>query len=271
MAASKDARDVARVGKPKLGTTKLLFRSARQMGLNPSWVIPDGLFAITHNGKEHYVNAGRSLLNTHTSASIATNKYLTRRILERNQMPNIPFTHPHSHADAVTFLATHKKIVAKPLNGSGARDIHIITASPELETLNIREYILEKYIAGQELRYLVLNEKVIGVHRSDYGVSVQEDRPLKRISYPSTQWSPALVSSAVQVARVLGLRFAAVDYLIDASGHAYILEVNTNPGFKWFHAPTSGPVVNVARQFLEATFTAQENGAVTIKTGAEES
>jgi hypothetical protein len=28
--------------------------------------------------------------------------------------------------------------------------------------------------------------------------------------------------------------------------------VNTMPGLKWFHAPSSGPVVDVARLFLES-------------------
>jgi len=53
---------------------------------------------------------------------------------------------------------------------------------------------------------------------------------------------------------LLDLNFAAVDYMIDDTGTAYILEVNTTPGLKWFHAPTSGPVVDVARLFLEAIF-----------------
>jgi D-alanine-D-alanine ligase-like ATP-grasp enzyme len=40
--------------------------------------------------------------------------------------------------------------------------------------------------------------------------------------------------------------------MIDESGFAYVLEVNTMPGLKWFHSPTSGPVVDVAGKFLES-------------------
>ena len=155
---------------------------------------------------------------------------------------------------AALFLRKHGKIIAKPVAGSGAQDIHIVTTASQLRALDISKYILEEYIAGEELRYLVLNGKVIGVHRSDYGTSVQKDRPLERISYPAADWDPVLVSSSIQVARVLALNFATIDYLIDASGRAYILEVNTNPGLRWFHAPTSGPIIDVARQFLEAIF-----------------
>lgn len=254
MAASSAAKHASQATGQKLGTTQLLFRSAQQMGLNPSWITPEGLFAISLNGRERYVNFARSPLNSHTSTSLAKNKYLTRLILERHHMPNIPFTRAPSQAMAQAFLDTHQKIIAKPLRGSGARDIHIITIPSQLKTLAIRRYILEKYIAGQELRYLVLNGVVIGVHRSEYGVSVREDRPLQRISYPHTTWDPAMVASAIQVAHILGLNFAAIDYLVTPAGAAYILEVNSTPGLKWFHAPTSGPVVDAARQFLEAAF-----------------
>lgn len=240
--------------KQKVGTAELLFLAAQKMGLNPSWITPDGLFAVLVNGCERYINFARSPLNSHTSASLAKNKYLTRRILERHDMRNIPFVHPAALADAELFLRLHGKIIAKPLTGSGARDIHIITMSSQLKKLSITKYLLEKYIAGEELRYLVLNDSVIGVHRSDYGTSVTEDRPLQRISYPTNEWDPTLISSSLQVARVLDLKFAAVDYLIASSGRAYILEVNTTPGLKWFHAPTSGPVVDVAQQFLAAVF-----------------
>jgi glutathione synthase/RimK-type ligase-like ATP-grasp enzyme len=241
----------------KLGTAELLYKCAGQMGLRPSWVTP-GMFAVVVDGREKYINGARSLLNSHASASLAKNKYLTRKILERHDMPNIPFCRPYSLADAELFLYNHKEIIAKPLRGSGGRDIHRITEPKQLAGLCNSGYILEKYITGQELRYLVLNDVVIAVQRSEYGDSVEHHRPLQRISYPRSQWNHTLVSLSIQIARLLDLKFAAVDYLIDDSGRAHILEVNTQPGLKWFHAPTSGPVVDVARHFLEAAFENRE-------------
>jgi D-alanine-D-alanine ligase-like ATP-grasp enzyme len=102
------------------------------------------------------------------------------------------------------------------------------------------------------MRYLVLNGEVIAVHESKYGVSVEADRDLERISYPQADWSDELTRLSLHVADLLGLRFAAVDYLIDANGKHHVLEVNSSPGLKWFHAPTSGPPVDVAAFFLEA-------------------
>lgn len=234
------------------------------MGFNPHWMIPRVLFAIEVDGQEHYINLARSTLNSHASMSLAKNKYITRCILERHGMPNIPFARPRSQADAILFLNTHGKIIAKPISGSGARDIHIIQTASQAEDLDITKYIFEKYIAGQELRYLVLNGKVIGVHRSDYGSSVQEDRYLERISYPSSEWDPVLAKLATKAAAILRLKFATVDYLVDESGRHYILEINAAPGLKWFHQPTSGPAIDVAGQFLEAAFKTQDNVVLTI-------
>jgi len=172
--------------------------------------------------------------------------------LARRGFPTMAHIVPSDHLEAQAFLAKHRKIVAKPINGSNSRDVHIIESPELLASFNVQQYILEEYAPGKELRYLLLNDRVIGVHESQYGESVAEDRPLKRISYPRAEWDPVLVALSLEVAKAFGLRFAAVDYIIGPDGRARILEVNSSPGMKWFHAPTSGPVVNVALLFLQA-------------------
>ncbi len=222
------------------------------MGLRPAWITPNGLFAITIDGIERYINFTCSPLNNDTAASLAKNKYHTRLVLERQGMPNIPFLRPKTMREAEAFLHLHGKIIAKPNRGYGSRDIHIVTQLAELQALRIQQYILEKYIAGKEMRYLVLQGQVIGVHQSEYGTSVDEHRPLRRISYLPATWDKSLIELSLRVSQTLGLRFAAVDYLITPLGRQYVLEVNTKPGLKWFHAPTSGPSIDVARKFIDA-------------------
>ncbi len=236
----------------KSGTAELLYRSAKRTGMNPTWVKTNHTFAITVNGGEHYISLSKSSLNSHLSSSLATNKHLTRLILQRFDVPNIPFMAPSSRLEARAFLDAHKKIIAKPTKGSGSRDVHIITDASQFDELKISNYILERYISGQELRFLIINSEVIAVHRSDYGVSVDSHRELKRISYPRDMWPEKLAKQSLDVASALGLTFAAVDYLVEESGKSYVLEVNTAPGMKWFHAPTDGPAVDVAGYFMEA-------------------
>jgi glutathione synthase/RimK-type ligase-like ATP-grasp enzyme len=192
---------------------------------------------------------------------LAKNKHLTRLILAKHDIPNIPFLRPHSVTDALHFLASHKRIIAKPVSGAGAHDIHIIEHPHQLEKLQVQQYILEQYIPGKELRYLVLQGDVIGVHESKYGTSVQADRYLERVSYPKSEWDPALEALSRRIAGIIGLQFAAVDYLVTASGRVYLLEVNATPGLKWFHAPSTGPVVDVATAFLKAMLAEQHTAA----------
>lgn len=236
---------------PKLGTAELLFRSAEELGLQPIWVMPGSVLAIQVAGKERYLNLARSPLNSHLSISLSVDKYLTRLVFARHKLANIPFARATTQAEANLFLESHGTIIAKPVGGSGSRDIHIISTEQQLQALVVTNYILEKYIVGPEMRYLILDGSVIGVYQSDYGVSVQSDRVLRCLALPQTSWNPALVNMAIQATGVLGLGFAAVDFIIGDSG-PYILEVNTTPDLKWFHAPSSGPAVDVARLFLES-------------------
>ena len=238
----------------KLPTGELLYRCAQQMGLEPVWLVAPTVFAITTpSGEERYINLTASALNSQVSASLAADKYLTRLICKRHGLPNIPFNQPQTHAQAEAFLEMYGKIIAKPTRGSGSQDVHIVTTAAQLHALRIERYILEQYIVGREMRYLVLQDSVIGVHRSEYGTSVAADRYLERISHSNVHWEPQLVELSLQVTQALGLHFAAVDFLVTPEGRAYILEVNTRPGLKWFHTPSSGPVVNVAQLLLEAT------------------
>jgi glutathione synthase/RimK-type ligase-like ATP-grasp enzyme len=235
----------------RLGTIELLFSSAQKMGLQPEWIIPDGLFVVSTPSGEHYVNYGRSSMNSHLGVSLTHNKYQTRKVLTRHGLPNIPYTNTASLVEAKAFLVRHGTIIAKPLRGSGSVDIHIIRHVRQLESLNIAGYILERYIPGKEMRYLVLGGEVIAVHESKYGESVSHDRDLQRISYEPADWDSTLVDLSIRIAGIVGLSFAAVDFMIDGQGQHHILEVNSSPGFKWFHSPSAGPPVDVASRFLQ--------------------
>jgi glutathione synthase/RimK-type ligase-like ATP-grasp enzyme len=236
----------------KLGSAELLFKAASGMGLRPSWLKPGAIFAIPTSDGERYINYSISSINSQLSGSMVGNKDAARLVLARRGFPTMAHAVPSDHTEAQAFLTKYKKIVVKPIKGSNSHDVHIVELPEQLLAFNVRDYIFEEYAPGKEVRYLLLNNKVIGVHESQYGESVAEDRDLKRISYPRADWDPALVALSLKVAKVFDLRFAAVDYIVGPEGEARILEVNSSPGMKWFHAPTSGPVIDVAHLFLRA-------------------
>lgn len=236
----------------KTATADLLFLAAQHMGLQPRWLTKKGLFVIHTAQGERYVNHARSSLNPQVNAGLARNKFHSRLILDRHNLPNIPYARPTTMTEAVHFLVRHEVVVAKPVSGQGSRDIHIIRTPQQLYGLNVKKYIFEKYITGKEMRYLVLDGKVIAVHQSEYGTSVAEDRDLDRISFYEAEWNEELRKLSLTIADVFGLKFIAVDFLLDTKDTIYILEINTVPGLKWFHAPTTGPPVDVASLFLKS-------------------
>ncbi len=224
------------------------------MGLRPVWLTPQKLFSVETSLGLRYVYEAKSGSNSHLSSLLTRDKTATRRVLLQQGLPSMPFLQTSKHSAAKDFIATHHRVIVKPIAGSNSRDVRIVESAEELAGLDLSGYILEKYVVGKEMRYLVLDGRVIGVHRSDYGESVAEDRYLERISYPESEWNPELVDLSLQIAAIFGLRYAAVDYIIDTYGKPSVLEVNSSPGMKWFHAPTAGPPVDVARLFLEGMF-----------------
>jgi glutathione synthase/RimK-type ligase-like ATP-grasp enzyme len=197
-------------------------------------------------------------MNTTLASGIARNKYLTRKIVHRVGGNNIPYLRTSSTIKAQKFLAEHGRIIVKPIKGQGARNISIVETGTELAVLPLKGMILEKYSPGREIRYLVLDGRVIAVHESVYGNSVEHDRYLERTSYPESEWDPVLSELSVRICNEIGLGFAAIDYITDEDGSSWLLEVNSAPGLKWFHRPTSGPSVDVALQLLQATFRANQ-------------
>jgi glutathione synthase/RimK-type ligase-like ATP-grasp enzyme len=186
------------------------------------------------------------------NASLARNKYHTRVILESHGLPNIPYCRPKTLEDAQRFINKHGNVVAKPNSGSGSHDIHIINSLDNFSPKKFSDYIFEKYTPGIEMRYLVLNQRVVAVHESRYGESVSSDRDLERISLPKHEWDDHMAAQSKKIAEIFGLNFIAVDFMIDKSGKSWVLEINTVPGLKWFHSPSSGESVDVAGLFLQA-------------------
>lgn len=232
---------------------RFLFKAAKELGGQPEWLVPNWFFAIKTSQGERYINGAFSPLNPRLNTTLAQNKFLTRLILGRHDLPNIPYIVPSGLEQAEAFLAEHHKIIAKPLTGSDCQDVHIVESYQQLPGLATGGYILEKFINGLEMRYLVVGGKVSGVHRREDHDSVAADRQEKRISIPQSEWDPNLIDISQKTTEYMGLGSAAVDFLIeDPANVPYILEVNSAPGIKAFHEPAAGPPVDFAGVFIRA-------------------
>lgn len=226
---------------------------ATALGLKPELLTEYGIIAIHPNNQERYVFYGTSVLNNQLASHLATNKHASRIILERHNLPNIPYCLPESESEALEFLKKHKMIIAKPTMGRRSRGIRLIQQADDFKKVNLRTHILEEYIEGRQMRYLVLQNEVIAVHEKVYKEAISRPKQTRRIAYEKKDWDDKIVRLSLLAATALGLNFAAVDFLIDNEARAYILEVNQSPSLLRFNFPDEGPPIDLVKIFLEAT------------------
>ena len=231
-------------------TSQILFETAKKMGLSPKLLTDYGLFEVNYRGKSIYFFHGTSYLNNSLSSYLSKNKHTTRIILEENNLPNIPFILPKDEKEALIFLQKYKKIMAKPTHGNNSIGVRLITKPEQLKDLDLSDSILEKFIEGEEFRILILNGKAIAFHKYIHKFDAVG---VKRISFEKEKWESEMVDLALKVVKVLGLNFASVDFIRDAQGNLFILEVNSSTGLWRFHHPDEGPSVDVSSFLISAT------------------
>lgn len=230
---------------------KLLLSTAESMGLKPKVLTDYGLVSIEVNGKERYLFHKTSNPNDQMASWLAQNKHAARVVFARHGLPNIPFCVPANTSEAKNFLLEHDRIIVKPLKGSKSQGIRLVSNEGELSKVDLNNCILEKFIKGQEVRFLVVDGEVRAVHQKVYKNEINEPDTVQRVSLKKEAWDNQLVNVAVKSATVMGLRFTAVDFIVTKENHAYILEINSAPGIERFQEPSEGPMLDIMRIYLE--------------------
>ncbi len=233
-------------------SSQFLLQAAQKLNLQPKRLTDWGLMSITVNGVEKYICVSKTIVNTQISAYLSGNKSATRVILDRHGLPNIPYLTPQNLEEAEAFFEEYPPIIAKPTMGQRAEGVRLIKTREELTQLDLSPLILEKYIAGPEFRYLVLQNQVIAVQQKLFEGEIYTPNNSRRLSYFPLRWDPQLVDYALLVTKALGLGFAAVDFKIDESERPFVLEVNSAPALWRFEQPDEGPAVPVAEMLLKA-------------------
>lgn len=232
-------------------TFELLIDAAHRLNLKPKKETDYNLFSIAVNGKRHMLLYSICPLNSELGAYLASNKHATRLVLKEASLPNIPFCLPNSRDELLTFAALQGPLVGKPTRGRQSQGVRLYSRIAQLERAKYSDKIFEKYIAGVELRYLMLDKTVLAVHQRHFPGKLHRPELVTRESYDESKWDSNLIKIAQDTMQAIGLRFGAVDFIVTPDMY-YILEVNSAPGLHYFKSPHSGPSIDIGRIYLES-------------------
>ncbi len=138
--------------------------AARAVGLSDGGTI----LLFDYAGKQRAISGTSPDLTSATGRTIANNKYVSHVTAERIGMP-MPRTALYDNDDqAVAFLATHKTIVVKPLNGGHGdgvtTNIHthkqLAAALDHARTIS-GSVLLQQQVSGNDLRILIIDGRLV--------------------------------------------------------------------------------------------------------------
>lgn len=232
-------------------SAQLLFAEAEKRGLKPVWETPDGLFSFLYNDERCFVYYTKLHLNSQLGAWMCNDKSLTRVFLEREGFPTIPFCYSNKKSELNSFFDKYHPVIQKPLLGMKSHGVHLISNREELDCTALEETMLERYIEGTEFRCLVLQGKVIGMQQKVLEPTPEYPWRKHITNLDAKAWNQECVSIASAISNRLHMGLLAVDFIQDAKGKLWVLELNAMPGLHSFHNPDVGVPVDIASMIVE--------------------
>jgi len=225
----------------------LLKDAVREMGYKVCELTDYGVFYFDTPKRRHYIYLTQSSLNSDLAAKCAKDKNVTHKILESKQINTVPYLFTLSWSEAEDFLMKYLKIVRKPVFGMRSVGVDIICSKETLHNKPLEGQILEQYIQADEYRYMVINDRVVGVRKKS--LQVREKNFYENID--PKDWDIELQAEALQTTKVMELKFSAIDFLVNNDGH-WVLEVNSSPGIWTYEHPNVGKPIPMAKIYIEA-------------------
>ncbi len=232
-------------------SAKILFEEAKAQGLNPIWESKFGLFSIKKDSKTIYIYTTKLSINSDLGGYLTSDKYTSRLILGKNNLPNIPSCFSTDRGMLNGFFEKNHPLIAKPVFGEKSDGVKLIKTKEELFKLPLKEILFEKYIEGIEFRYLILNNQVIAAQRKELAPVKTHPWRKKITNLEKRSFDKTCVDLSLKTAKIIGQSFLAVDF-IKTQNELYVLELNSIPGLYSFHNPDQGPKYNIAGLLLEA-------------------
>lgn len=151
--------------------------AADELGIKYTIVVPKLMALFEYKNKHWFIINTVTPLTSSSSATICKRKQLTNQVLSKFGLP-VPYQENISSAvNAIKFFNKYKDIVIKPTQQLGGHGVSIL---PQSEDQVIKAYemalesshsktsnkvIAEEFVTGENYRFLVVGDKVIGVVR----------------------------------------------------------------------------------------------------------
>ncbi len=163
----------------------------------------------------------------------------------------IPATLISNHAmQVIEFVRSHSKTIFKPVYG-GAHTELVTPALLEPERLNLSLKIspitLQEYIPGTNIRSYVIANAVYSAEIRSGSLDFRTDEAtlLIPVTLPA-----AIEAQCLEIRRVLGLEWTAIDWRLSPIGEYIFLEANPSPMFLHFEQQTGFPITEQLVQLL---------------------
>lgn len=238
-------------------SSKLLFTEAERRGYHPEWLTEYGWFVFTVNGREAYGYQTKNFGNNQFATWLSDDKYAARLLMDRLQLPNIPYLFTEELTAVETFFDCYHRVIAKPVLGLQAKDVVLVTEKQQLASFELSTTIWEQYIPGVELRYFLVKGEVVAVQQQP--LQPLPDRPWHkhRINLAENDWNSEMMAMATKIQQQLRQAVLAVDFIQDEQGKVWLLELNSMPGLWPLANPHQGEPINLAPMVLDVLIETQ--------------
>lgn len=205
-----------------------------------------------------YWELGRRWLNAPHHIMLAENKLLQLRLASQCGM-KIPETLATNDPMAAVAFCQERQVIGKPFRQAlvslqGAESVIFTTrvhidAMTDPQAIKSAPMILQEEIRKQfDVRVTVVGEKIFAAS-IDSQSNPETEVDWRRSSKPDIRHLihelPAPLSAqCVQLTKLLGLRFGAIDFVLDTHGEYWFLEINPNGQWGWIESRTDLPIAN---------------------------
>ncbi len=119
----------------------------------------------------------------------------------------------------------------------------------------------EKIHKSSELRVTVVDDKVFAIEitfeSGGKGGDVLHRYPMSQLNNRPIQLKKEFQSRCIQFLRSLGLKYGAIDFILDANGKIYFLEVNPTGDWVWIERETKLPITRALVDLIESSITSR--------------